>query len=493
MSIRSNYLYNLIWVSSGILFPLITFPYSARVLGVEGIGLVRFFSSIITYVTLFSSLGIPIYAIREIARVRDDYGKMINTTVEILSLHLFLTVLGYIVIAFICFTTPKVSNDIPLFLILSAGLLFGALGCEWFFTGNEDFKYITIRAFVVRFLSIILLFTFVHTKEDILEYAVVTVIGTVGNNLFNFYRLGRLIKFSDINWKKLQPIKRLYPALKVFVLYAIISLYTNLNAIILGFIQNNEAVGYYAAATKLTSVIIAIVGALQTVMIPRFSYLAKQETMIEFNKLCQKVIDFVLMICIPMALLTTILAPSFIRLFCGEIYKPAIMTLIIIAPMIVFVALSGIPCFQILYPLGHEREAIWSVATGGFVNLLLCAFFIPTLSYNGAAIALVTCEFVVLVTMFVYGKQYIPVKRWSKHYSNCLLAGSVMLILLLAVAAAGLNDWLNILLSSFVGFSSFIGVLMLKRDEFFLKMRKDVRILFLNNMSILLNNESIQK
>ena len=86
-SLKINYFYNLVSTIAGLLFPLITFPYASRVMEADGIGQVGFFTSIISYISLFTSLGIPVYAIREIARVRDDNVMMNRTAVEILLLH----------------------------------------------------------------------------------------------------------------------------------------------------------------------------------------------------------------------------------------------------------------------------------------------------------------------------------------------------------------------------------------------------------------------
>ena len=117
-SVKANYFFNLVNTLAGILFPLITFPYASRIMEADGIGQIGFFTSIITYISLFTSLGIPIYAIREIARVRDDSVLMSKTAVEILLLHTGLTMIGYFVVGIICLTVAKVSVDIPLFLIL---------------------------------------------------------------------------------------------------------------------------------------------------------------------------------------------------------------------------------------------------------------------------------------------------------------------------------------------------------------------------------------
>lgn len=50
---------------------------------------------------------------------------MTRITVEILLLHAFLTLLGYMAVAVICLTVTKVQTDIPLFLLLSATIFYG--------------------------------------------------------------------------------------------------------------------------------------------------------------------------------------------------------------------------------------------------------------------------------------------------------------------------------------------------------------------------------
>ena len=169
-SVKANYILNLINTGTQMLFPLITFPYACRVIQADGIGQVNFFSSIIGYISLFTALGIPMYGIREIARDRNNVVKMNRTAVEILLLHMLLTVLGYIAVAILCLTVPQVKADIHLFWVLSLTIFFTTIGCEWFYQGIEDFKYITVRGLIVKSISMLLLFAFVKTKDDLIYY-----------------------------------------------------------------------------------------------------------------------------------------------------------------------------------------------------------------------------------------------------------------------------------------------------------------------------------
>lgn len=464
-SVKANYFFNLVNTLAGILFPLITFPYASRIMEADGIGQIGFFTSIITYISLFTSLGIPIYAIREIARVRDDSVLMSKTAVEILLLHTGLTMIGYFVVGIICLTVAKVSVDIPLFLILSLSIFFTAIGCEWFYRGIEDFRYITIRGLIVRVLYVVLLFTLVHSKSDLLIYAGLTVLGTVGNNIFNFFRLHKYISPCLITFKDLKVSRHIAPAIRIFALNLVISLYVNLDTLMLGFLKDNHSVGYYEGATKITKLVLGVVQALQAAMIPRFSYLAKQDTMKEFHELSQKVIDFVVTISFPMTIGLFVLSGPLIHLFCGPSYTPAIQTMKIISPIIVLISLSGIACFQILYPLGKEILAIWSTASGAVANLFACILFIPAFAHNGAAIATVIGEATVTITMFVYGRKYIKLHSWSSHYLNCILGTFIMFVFIYLVNTIEMTDLQKIIIIPCLGIVTYIIPLYVRKDS----------------------------
>ena len=466
-SIKENYLFSLINTLSGIIFPLITFPYATRIMEADGMGQIGFFTSIITYVSLFTSLGIPIYAIREIAKVRDNEEQMSITTIEILLLHTLLVIIGYIIVAAMCMTVSKVSVDIPLFLILSISIFFTAIGCEWFYQGIEEFKYIAIRGVIVRVIYVILLFSLVHTKDDILLYAGLSVLGTVGNNVFNFCRLWRYVKVRYVILKKMHISRHIAPAFKIFALNLVISLYVNLDTVMLGFLKNNFAVGYYDGASKIARLILALIQSLQTAMIPRFSYLAKEGDLNTFHQLAQKIVDYVVTISLPMTIGLGVLSPSLIHLFCGPSYEPAIETLEIMSPIVFMISLSGIAGLQILYPLGKEALVIWSTITGAIVNLVMCVILIPSYAANGAAVAVLLGETAVTISMYLYGKKYIKLQKMSSHYINCFLGSLIMLVVLLYIRHQGLNDWINLAVLPLVGGLVYGMFLYLRKDVFY--------------------------
>ena len=203
-SLKANVFLNFVNTITGIVFPVITFPYAARVLLPEGIGAVNFYQSIVNYIILLTSLGIPMYAVREVAKFRDDIEKRNRVTVEITLLSLFLSLGGYILVWLLGEYVPQIQQQESLFYVLSSGILFTAIGVNWFYQAVEDFKFITIRALVFRLLAAVALFLFVKTKDDLLIYAFVIIGSTVGNNFINFIHLRTYIPVCRISWQQLQ-------------------------------------------------------------------------------------------------------------------------------------------------------------------------------------------------------------------------------------------------------------------------------------------------
>lgn len=472
-SIKTNYIFNLINTVSSFIFPVITFPYASRIMLAEGIGLVNFYQSIIQYISLFTCLGIPMYAIREIAKVRDNPQECSKTTLEILSLHLFLTFLGYLIVYILCLSLTEIQANIPLFLILSLTLILTTIGCEWFYQGIEDFKYITIRGLIVKIAAVIVLFTMVKTQEDILWYGGYCVIGVLGGNIFNFIRLRKFI--HSTHFRNLHPFKHLKPALHIFLLNLIVSLYVNLNSVMLGFLKGPESVGFFTAATRLSQMILGIASALGTVMLPRLSHLVANQNMSEFNRLAQKAVQFMFAITLPLSIGCFFIAPYIIPIFCGETYFPAINTLRIISPIIFFIGLSGVLGIQILYPQGQENKVIICTALGALLNLILNFITIPLWSHLGAAISTLCAETVVTLSMIYIGRQYIPIHWNNKIFINYTIGSVVMLILITILTLFPMGIWEHLISISLGGILIYILYLKLSKDELFIQLTNYIK------------------
>lgn len=474
-SVKVNYILNLINTGTQMLFPLITFPYVCRVIEADGVGQVNFFQSIISYISLFTCLGIPMYAIREIARDRNDVVKMNRTATEILLLHSMLTLVGYIIVAILCLTVPQIQVNIPLFLILSLTIFFTAIGCEWFYQGIEDFKYITIRGLIIKTISVVLLFIFVKSKTDLLYYGCYMVFGVLGGNIFNFFRLRKYIHRENIIFSELHIKRHLKPVLKVFSFFVVTSIYLQLNTVLLGFFKNALAVGYFAAATKVMQMLLQMSACLGSVMMPRASHLIAENKESEFNALIQKSYDFTLAIALPMTVGLIFCAPNLITALCGVKFENSILPSQIIAPIILMVAISNVFGIQVLFPKGKINIVTLCCGIGAVVDLVLNLCLIPFFSYVGTSIAYLGAEVATTISMYFIGRKYLPITCFKKNHLNYLLGCILMAIVLYAIADMQFSTISILILQGCSGIVVYFLVLCVRKDIFLLQVLSKIK------------------
>lgn len=463
-SLKGNIILNLINTLTSLLVPIVTFPYAARILLPEGIGIINFQQSIINYIVLFTSIGIPLYGVREIARCRDDIRQRNLAAIEIIILNITLSLAGYIAVFVLGKYVPRISQNLSVFYILSASIIFTALGVEWFYKAIEDFKFITIRAVIFRLLAAIGLFVFVKTKDDILAYSFVIVASSVGNNVANFLHLRKYI-FFNIDFDDLNIKKHVRPALTIFMLNVIISLYTQLNIIMLGFMGNNEMVGYYSAGNKLSHIVLTAIASISTVMLPRFSNLYCAGNIEEIKRLSQKSYNFIVAFALPMVFALIILAKPITHIFCGDAYDSAINVLIFTSPIICLIAISNLIGIQILYPQGKENLVIYSTMGGAIVNVIFNLILIPFYQENGAAISTCVAELIVLTIQIFVGRKLIQISFISKQIVGYLIASVAMTVLIILLSMAIENELLLLLMSILLGGGIYGVFLFAIKDE----------------------------
>lgn len=463
-SIKTNYILNLINTGTQFLFPLISFPYVSRIMGPDGIGLVNFYQSIISYVILIAGLGIPMYGIKEVARVRDDKEKLSQTTFEILSLHIGLTVIAYIVVAVLAFSVPQINENVSLFMLLSLSILFTTIGCDWFYKGIEDFKYITILGIIVKTVALLFLFVFVKERQDILWYGAFCVIGTLGGNVFNFLRLRKFLNVNTGIWEKRDYSRHLKPILQIFLFSVITSLYLNLNPVILGFIKDEVAVGYYATALKIFTVIISVSSSVGTVMLPRMSYLIAGSNNNELENVAQKTYNFSLGISLPICVFLIYASPYAVRLLCGNAFDPSILCVQILAPIIVFLAISSLMGTQILYPMGEIKIINRYCAIGAALDLTLSFVLVPLLAQMGTSISYAITEFCVMLLAINAAKEKIHINILNVEIKHYLIGTVVLALLFFIITYAPFNDIIMLLILCIVGVVVYLFLLLLFKD-----------------------------
>lgn len=430
-SVKYNLLMNIILKISGIIFPLITFPYVSRVLLSEANGKIAFAASVVSYFSLLASLGVPSYGIRKCAEVRDDEEQLSKVVTELLIINSICTIVSYFAFIVLVLTIPEFSNELLLFSITSLTILFNMLGVEWFYQAIEQYDYITVRNITFKIISILLMFLLVHDPSDYIIYAGINVFASVGSNLLNTLRLPKYINFK-FTGRKFDISIHLLPILTLFLYNATTIIFTSLDQVMLGFMKGNMEVGYYATSIKVQNILVSFITALGAVMLPKISYSLKNEGTEQFERMIRKSFEFIIVSAIPLCFLIVLLAKEIVMILAGSNYLPAVVILQFLAPSLIFIGLSSVTAWQLLIPLGKQRYTVMGALAGLVVNLSINFLMIPVYGGVGAAFASSLAECAVLLVHFrvlreIVGRTF-EVREFSVSLLATLVASALVLV-----------------------------------------------------------------
>lgn len=462
-SLTKNILYNSILVASNLIFPLITFPYVTRVFGPDNLGLFNYITSIVSYFTLFAALGFPIYGTREIAQVKSNPIKLQETTNAIFTANIISCLIVYVLyVLFVLLTIKVVDNTIQLYLILGLSILMSSISFNWFYQGVEDFKYITIRSIIIKFLSIIALFIFVNKQEDLLPYALLTIAGTCGNNICNIIHLK---KYTKLRFSIKDCWRHTKGASILFLGTIAISLYTNLNSVMVGALGSMAAVAYFVTGNRLVQIMMSVLNAITSTIIPRMSYLVGKGDETQTLLLQRKSLNLLLYLSIPMSLGLIALAEPIILLFGGYKFIPSIRVMQLLAPLLVIITLSGFLGQQILLPLRLEKYGNYCVVVGAFINCLLNFLLIRRWAEIGVAVSVLVAESVVTLLHYYFACKYMKLKLKDFIPYKSIIAALLMFIIIKTTYYSSSTPLLFIVWIV-GGAIIYIGILLVLKDRF---------------------------
>ena len=389
-SIKRNIFYNSILTISSYIFPLITFPYVTRVLGVNNIGICNFVDSIIQYFICFSMMGVMTVGTREIARTRGDKKLLSKTFSELLTLNLIATVI-MILVLFLCVMFLPFFHDYEQMLYVGmAKILASTLLVEWLFKGLEDFKYVTGRTIIIRCLYVISIFILVKDKDDYFLYFTLTSFVVVINAIVNIVYSRKFVYYSI---KEINIRLYLKPFLILGVYMLLTSMYTTFNVVYLGFVTNSVEVGYYTTATKLYILIMSLFTAYTGVMMPRMSMLLAEGDFQEFRRLTDKSLDVLFAFAMPVVVISEVCAPHIVRIVAGVGYEGAIFPMRLVMPLMFVICYEQVLVVQILSPMKKDAAIFRNSMIGASVGIIFNIILVSHFASSGTAIVWILSEF----------------------------------------------------------------------------------------------------
>lgn len=446
MTLIKNYLYNVGYQIFILIVPLITVPYTSRVLGSEGIGINAFTNSIIQYFILFGSIGINLYGNRTVAYCRDSKEKLSKTFWEISIVRMIFITISYIAFLVFLFFIKEYRTFYfyQSILILAAGF-----DISWFFMGLEDFKKTVTRNIVIKITSIVLIFLFIKNESDLGLYILMLSCSTLLGNLTLWPYLKSILE--KVDWRSLKIFQHVRPSLALFVPQIATQIYLILNKTMLGLLTNINDVAYYEQSDKIVKMVLAIVTATGTVMLPRVANVFSKGNKEKVEYYLQTSFEFVSLISFPLAFGLSAIAPKFSIWFLGDDFKPTATLMSVLAFVIIAIGWSNVLGTQYLLPTNQTTYYTTSVVVGAITNLVINLIFIHFFGVIGAVYATIISESLVTGTQIFFVRRTLEVKELFKETWKYLVASLLMFAIVRLVHVNTAGSLLNFVIQVVMG------------------------------------------
>lgn len=448
ISLKKNAIYNLIITVLGLIIPIITFPYFSRILLPDGMGTNSFLVSYVNYFSMFATLGIPIYAVKQCARVKDKKDDLSQNFQEIFIINLFFTFLTYIVLFISSLFIDNVYKNYNLLLYIGVGSLTGSINLNWLMQANEQYKFLSVKSIITSIITTILLFVLVRDKSHLDRYVIINQLISACSNLINLVYVKKFVfykKSFKYNFKR-----HIKPIFLCFVLSAATSIYSNLDSVMLGFLKDEATVGIYTSGNKITRMTLVAVASIVTVLLPRLSHYIEQKRFEEVKVLLSRSINVIILLALPISLFLIFMGNDVILFLLGDLYEDSIIVLKLDAFIILFASLSNIIGLQYLLPLGQEYKVVISVVLGGIIDLIINFVCIPKYGVMGAAIGTVIAEITVLFVDLIWVRK--DIKWLFSRVKIYNLFNIIVLTVVLYILSANLKftHFVNLLISGII-------------------------------------------
>jgi len=246
----SNFLALSVLQVAGFIFPLITMPYLAHTIGVDGFGRIAFGASVIAYLQTIVDWGFKYTAVRDIAKNKDNIDYISRIFLNVMGARIILMFFSGVILEILILSIPLFyDNQLVLwatFCMIPGYILFP----DWLFQAMERMKYITIMNFLSKLFFVSLIFFVITKEEDYIFEPILTAFGYLLSGIISIYYAIKIFKLK-LYWPHLHEIKEtMKDGWDVFLTQFIPTLYNNLSVILLSAFWGKTATGLFNSGYK---------------------------------------------------------------------------------------------------------------------------------------------------------------------------------------------------------------------------------------------------
>ena len=385
---------NIAWLSFDrivkMIVSLVVIAWMARYLGPEQYGLLNFILAFTGLFMAISVLGLKDIVVRDI--VQDTGGAQITLGTSFV-LQAIAGLLAYIsMIGAVLLFYPDDRLVLSLAAILGAALTIKFTDTvTYWFEAHVLSKYTVWMqngAFLIFAVAKVL---FIIIGAPLIAFAWAMFLEALLTSIFLLILMNRKgLAFTSLKFDVGRAKALLKDCWPLIISAIAVTLYMRIDQVMLGQMIDNDAVGVYSAAVRISEVLYFIPMAICTTVFPALLMLKKTSEEQYYFKL-QKLFDILVIISLCVAIPMTFMATSIVTLIFGEIYAESgpLLALHIWASIFVFLGVAGSQWF---IAENKQTSHLKRTILGAVVNIILNLWLIPLYQTQGAAMATIAAQ-----------------------------------------------------------------------------------------------------
>ena len=383
------------------ILPVLVVPYVVRIIGPDYYGLVNFAQAFVLYFVLIVNYGFDFSATREIAVNRDNKENLSNIFSSVMLAKAVLFFISLLVFIPIIFFIPKFNKDIELFTfayIIIIGNIFLPI---WLFQGLERLARLSVFNFIIKMMYAVSIFLFIKEREDYLLIPLILSVAQIFVGTAAFIYSTKVFQINFL-FPGIKAIKKTFKdGWNLFLSNVSINLYTTSNIVILGMFSTNLSVGYFAASSKVISIIQALLlSPMNQAFFPRISSVINYSKAEGIN-LLKKLTLAVGVILFITSLLIYIFSDLIINIIFGSKFTDAAITLRIMAFLPLIIGLSNVFGVQGMINLKMDKQFLILTFAGALISITLNLILVPLYFENGTAVSWLITEIFITASFFI--------------------------------------------------------------------------------------------
>lgn len=375
-TLASNFAWLTVLQVAGYVFPLITLPYLARVIGVDGFGKIAFAGAVVVWMQTIADWGFNFTATRDVAKNREDIDKVSDIFSTVLWSRCFLLILSYLVMAILILIVPKFYEARYAILVTSLMLIGHILYPEWFFQAMERMKYITILGVVAKLVFTVAVFVFIHKPEHYILQPLFVSLGFVVSGVIALYFiLGRWgVKLRKPSFKAI--IFTIKGSTDIFINNLMPNLYNSFSIVLLGLYGNSTQNGLYDAGKKLSTVSYQFISIVSRTFFP---YLSRN------NSKHSVFVKLYLGLALVVSAVLFVFAKPLLLLFYSDAFLDAVPVMKLTSVSLFFLAMSSAYGTNYLLVNNYDKLLRNITMVASLIGFAIAFPLIKHLGYMGAA------------------------------------------------------------------------------------------------------------